>query len=258
MRSPSPLQMAHLRWPPNFTHVHDPLLMRVPSLSALARTTVLAAGLVMTTASAHAQAGGSDGWTSLFDGKSMAAWRGYQEATLPAGWSVTNGTMGKVAATGDIVSKEKYTNFVLELEWKLATRGNAGIFYRASESEKKIYLTGTEYQLLDDANAPDGKSPLTSAGAAYAIYPAPRGVVKPADQWNSTRIVVDGARVEHWLNGTKLLEYTFWSPDWEAKVKASKFGSVPTYGREKSGHIGIQGDHEGALALRNVRIKVLP
>jgi hypothetical protein len=223
----------------------------------MAGASALAAVLLMNSSPAHAQAA-EGGWTSLFDGKSMEAWRGYQSATLPAGWRVTDGTMGKVAATGDIVSKASYTNFVLELEWKLGVRGNAGIFYRASEAEKKIYLTGPEYQLLDDANAPDGKSPLTSAGAAYAIYPAPRGVVKPADQWNSTRIVVDGAHVEHWLNGTKLLEYTFWSPDWEAKVKASKFGVVPTYGREKSGHIGIQGDHEGALAIRNVRIKVLP
>ena len=83
-------------------------------------------------------------------------------------------------------------------------------------------------------------------------------MVKAAGEWNRTRIVANGAHVEHWLNGTKLLEYTLWSPDWEAKVKASKFGSVPTYGREKSGHIGIQGDHEGALSIRNMRIKVLP
>jgi hypothetical protein len=231
--------------------------MRLPSLAAMAGATLLAAVPFVNSSPAHAQSA-EGGWTSLFDGKTMEAWRGYQSATLPAGWRVTDGTMGKVAATGDIVSKASYTNFVLELEWKLGVRGNAGIFYRASEAEKKIYLTGPEYQLLDDANAPDGKSPLTSAGAAYAIYPAPRGVVKPADQWNSTRIVVDGAHVEHWLNGTKLLEYMLWSPDWEAKVKASKFGVVPTYGREKSGHIGIQGDHEGALAIRNVRIKVLP
>ena len=119
-------------------------------------------------------------------------------------------------------------------------------------------MTAPEYQLLDDANAPDGKSRLTSAGAAYAIYPPPAGIVKPAGEWNSTRIVVNGAHVEHWLNGKKLLEYTLWSPDWEAKVKASKWSAVPTYGREKKGYIGIQGDHDGSLAIRNVRIKVLP
>ncbi len=82
--------------------------------------------------------------------------------------------------------------------------------------------------------------------------------MKPAGEWNSTRIVVNGAHVEHWLNGKKLLEYELWSPDWEARVKASKFADVKGYGREKSGHIAIQGDHDGSLSIRNVRIKVLP
>jgi hypothetical protein len=177
---------------------------------------------------------------------------------MPAGWHIMDGTLAKEGPTGDIVTKAQYANFELELDWKLAKGGNAGIFYRGSEGELKIYLTAPEYQLLDDANAPDGKSRLTSAGAAYAIYPSPEGVVKGAGEWNSTRIVANGAHVEHWLNGKKLLEYTLWSPEWEAKVKASKFSVFPNYGRLKSGHIAIQGDHEGSLAIRNVRIKVLP
>ena len=115
-----------------------------------------------------------------------------------------------------------------------------------------------EYQLLDDAAHPDGKNRLTSAGAAYALYPSPEGVVKPAGEWNSTLVVVQGARVQHWMNGQKLLEYELWSPDWEAKVKASKFVDWPNYGRAKSGYIGIQGDHDGELTLRNVRIRTIP
>ncbi len=232
--------------------------MRVSPPAAGAIALVLAAAACLMSSPADAQGAAAGGWKSLFDGRSLDAWRGYQSTTMPAGWRIADGAMTKDAATGDIVSREQFANFELELEWKLATRGNAGIFYRGSERERKIYLTAPEYQLLDDANAPDGASRLTSAGAAYAIYPAPAGVVKAAGEWNSTRIVVNGAHVEHWLNGTKLLEYTLWSPDWEAKVKASKFGTVPSYGREKTGHIGIQGDHEGALSLRNVRIKVLP
>ena len=82
--------------------------------------------------------------------------------------------------------------------------------------------------------------------------------MKPAGEWNSTRLVARGAHVEHWLNGQKLLEYEMWSPDWEAKVKASKFSEWPKYGRLRSGHIGIQGDHEGELSLRNVRVRTLP
>ncbi|HMI42063.1 MAG TPA: DUF1080 domain-containing protein, partial [Gemmatimonadaceae bacterium] len=109
--------------------------------------------------------------------------------------------------------------------------------------------------LLDDAGHPDGKSRLTSAGADYGLYPSPAGVVKPADQWNSTLIVVNGNTVQHWLNGQKLLEYEIGSSDWEAKVKASKFVAYPNYGRAKQGYIAIQGDHDGALSIRNVRIR---
>ncbi len=231
--------------------------MRVPSLAAFAGAAALATVFGMIPSIARAQGAGS-GWKTLFDGTSLDAWRGYQAKTMPAGWHIVDGAMTKDASAGDIVSKDRYTNFELELEWKLAKGGNAGVFYRGSESQKKIYMTAPEYQLLDDANAPDGKSRLTSAGAAYAIYPPPAGVVKGAGEWNSTRIVVNGAHVEHWLNGKQLLEYTLWSPDWEARVKASKFALVATYGREKSGYIGIQGDHDGSLAIRNVRIKVLP
>ena len=83
------------------------------------------------------------------------------------------------------------------------------------------------------------------------------GVVKPAGEWNSSRIVARGPHVEHWLNGKKVVEYELWSPDWEAKVKASKFKDWPNYGRAKKGYIAIQGDHEGSLSLRNVRIREL-
>jgi Domain of Unknown Function (DUF1080) len=231
--------------------------MHLPSLAAVAGSTLLSALTLMHPPKAEAQ-GASSGWTSLFDGRTMDGWRGYQSTTMPAGWHVMDGTLAKDGPTGDIVTTGQYANFELELEWKLAKGGNAGVFYRGSEGEKKIYLTAPEYQLLDDANAPDGKSRLTSAGAAYAIYPSPEGIVKGAGEWNSTRIVANGAHVEHWLNGKKLLEYTLWSPEWEAKVKASKFVLFPKYGRLKSGHIAIQGDHEGSLAIRNVRIKVLP
>lgn len=231
--------------------------MRVPSFTAVTGAAALAVVFCMTPSQAHAQ-GAKGGWITLFDGTSMDHWRGYQETGMPKGWHIADGTLTKSVSSNDIVTRDQYTNFELELEWKLEKGGNAGVFYRGSESQKKIYMTGPEYQLLDDANAPDGKSRLTSAGADYAIYPSPAGIVKGAGEWNSTRIVVNGAHVEHWLNGKKLLEYTLWSPEWEAKVKESKWKDVPTYGREKKGYIGIQGDHDGSLAIRNVRIKVLP
>jgi hypothetical protein len=197
------------------------------------------------------------GWRSLFDGTSTSAWRGYKSPSFPAGWSIVDGVLTKSGSVGDLLSKEQFGNFELALDWNLSTGGNAGIFYRGTEEYDHIYWSAPEYQLLDDANHPDGKSRLTSAGAAYALYPSPAGVVKPAGQWNSTLIVVNGNRVQHWLNGQKLLEYDLGSPDWEAKVKASKFVEYPKYGRATRGYIGIQGDHDGMLSIRNVRIREL-
>lgn len=197
------------------------------------------------------------GWQSLFDGRSLSAWRGYQASDLPAGWKVADGAFMKAGTTGDIVTKAQFGDFELELEWKIARGGNAGIFYRATEEYPRVYWSATEYQLLDDANAADGRNRLTSAGAAYGLYPAPEGVLKPAGEWNHTRIVARGTHVEHWLNGQKLLEYDYGSPDWEAKVKASKFAAWPNYGRAPRGHIGIQGDHNGELWFRNVRVREL-
>ncbi|HEU4629920.1 MAG TPA: DUF1080 domain-containing protein [Gemmatimonadaceae bacterium] len=198
------------------------------------------------------------GWRLLFDGQSTDAWRGYQQQTMPDGWQVQDGLLTKQEGTGDIVTKDQFGDFELAFDWKLARGGNAGVFYRATEEYDHVYWSGPEYQLLDDPNHPDGRNRLTSAGAAYGLYPAPAGVVKAADEWNSSRIVVRGNHVEHWLNGQKLLEYELGSPDWEAKVKASKFVDWPHYGRAARGHIGIQGDHDGALALRNIKIRELP
>ncbi|MEP6765606.1 MAG: DUF1080 domain-containing protein [Gemmatimonadaceae bacterium] len=197
-------------------------------------------------------------WHSMFDGKTMPTeWRGYKMTTMPPGWSVENGTLTKSKTTEDIISVAEFSDFEFEVDWKLEKGGNSGLFYRGSEEFDRVYWSATEYQLLDDANAPDGKNRLTSAGSAYGLYAPPVGIVKPFGEWNSTRIVVKGTHVEHWMNGKKLLEYTYYSPDWEAKVKASKFKTWAKYGRASKGHLAIQGDHNGALTLRNIRIKPL-
>jgi hypothetical protein len=198
------------------------------------------------------------GWRLLFDGNNTSAWRGYKSQAFPTGWQVANGTVSKTGSVEDLITRDQFGDFELAFDWKLSPGGNAGVFYRGTEEYDHIYWSAPEYQLLDDAAHPDGKNRLTSAGAAYALYPSPEGVVKPAGEWNSTLIVVQGARVQHWMNGQKLLEYELWSPDWEAKVKASKFVDWPNYGRAKSGYIGIQGDHDGELTLRNVRIRTIP
>ena len=197
------------------------------------------------------------GWRPLFDGTNTAAWRGYKTQTMPSGWRIVDGTLTKSGSVEDIVTKDQFGNFQLALDWKLSPGGDAGIFYRGTEEYDHIYWSAPEYQLLDDAGHPDGKSRLTAAGSDYGLYPSPAGVVKPADEWNSTLIVANGNTVQHWLNGQKLLEYEIGSADWLEKVKASKFAAYPNYGRAAKGYIAIQGDHDGTLSIRNVRIREL-
>ncbi len=200
----------------------------------------------------------SEGWRLLFDGRTTAGWRGYRQAAVPNGWRVVDGTLTKSDATEDILTTEQFGDFELAIDWLIGPGGNSGIFYRGSEEFERVYWSAPEYQLLDDATAPDGRDRLTSAASAYALYAAPAGIVKPAGEWNTTRIVARGARVEHWLNGQKVVQYELWSPEWEGKVKASKFNDWPNYGRAKAGYIAIQGDHNGVLALRNIKIRALP
>ena len=197
------------------------------------------------------------GWRLLFDGHSTAGWRGWQMDSMPSGWGVREGALTRVRPAADIITTEKFRNFELSLEWNVAPKGNSGIFYRASEDDDAIYWTAPEMQILDDARHADGQSRLTAAGADYGLYPSPAGVVKPAGEWNQVRILVDGNHVEQWLNGVKVVEYELGSPDWEAKVKASKFATHPRYGRNAEGYIGLQ-EHEFRVAFRNIKIRVLP
>jgi hypothetical protein len=196
-------------------------------------------------------------WRSLFDGTSLTDWRGYRTDVVPAGWHIVDRTLTKNGSVADIVSKDEFGDFELEMDWKIGEAGNSGIFYRGTEEYDHIYWSAPEYQLLDDIHAEDNKTRLTCAGAAYAMYPSPEGHLKRVGEWNATRIVARGPHVEHWLNGVKLLEYELGSPDWTARVRASKFAAWPNYGRATRGHLGMQGDHAGALAFRNIRIREL-
>jgi len=135
-------------------------------------------------------------WKVLFDGKSLDAWRGYKSDTVPQGWKINDGVLTKDGRPADLISRDEFGDFELELEWKIAPGGNSGIFYRGSEEYDHIYWSAPEYQLLDDEKAEDNETRLTCAGAAYAIYPSPSGHLKPVGEFNATRIVARGAHVE--------------------------------------------------------------
>ena len=196
------------------------------------------------------------GWRFLFDGRTADQWRAYRGDEIPAGWQVVDGALTRVGQAGDIVTREEFQDFELALEWKVEAGGNSGIMYRVAEAPEleTVWQSGPEFQILDDARHPDGRRPETSAGSCYGLYPAPRGIVRPAGEWNEARIVVQGTHVEHWLNGTRVVGYELGSPDWEERVRRSKFASMPRYGRESRGHIALQ-DHGDWVAYRNIRIR---
>jgi Domain of Unknown Function (DUF1080) len=218
---------------------------------------VLSGGALLPAAALPAGAA-SPPWRSLFQDHSAPDWRGWKAPGLPTGWHIAGGVLSKEGEVDDLVTNQSFRNFELELEWKIGKGGNSGIFYRGTREYDHIYWSAPEYQLLDDANAPDGSNRLTAAAAAYALYGAPAGVVLPFDHWNKTRIVVKGTHVEHWLNGRKVVDYEFKSADWKSRVASSKFAAYPNYGMAATGLIGLQGDHTGTLAIRRMRIRELP
>jgi hypothetical protein len=201
------------------------------------------------------------GWVALFDGTDLARWRGYRRQDVPASWRVEGDALafvpgGDSAARGDIITRDQYGDFELAYEWKVAPAGNSGVMYRAGESHQFVWETGPEMQVLDNGRHPDGKNPLTSAGAAYGLYAAASDVTRPVGEWNAARIVARGPHVEHWLNGTKLVEYEQGSEDWRRRVRESKFGTLPAFGTLRRGHIALQ-DHGDRVWYRDIRIRQL-
>jgi hypothetical protein len=184
------------------------------------------------------------------------AWRGYNR-TDPDGWTFADGTISKTRGTCDIVSRDEFGNFELELEWKIGKAGNSGIFYPRHREYDHIYWTRPSIS-CSTTRTRRQQDALTRARRAYGLYRRPTGIVKPVGEWNTTRIVVERRARRALAQRTELVEYELNSPDWKAKVGASKFKDWPHYGLAKKGHIGIQGDHPGTLEIRNIRIRELP
>jgi len=197
-------------------------------------------------------------WRSLFDGRTTTGWRGFRQKVMPPGWKAIDGALTRDSAAGDIVSLDEFSNFELTIDWKIAPGANSGIFYRVVEDDRdpEMWMAGPEYQVIDDIGYKEPLKPTQKTGANYDLHPPSQNAVRPAGEWNTTRIVVNGAHVEHWLNGKKVVEYELWSADWEKLVAASKFKDHPRYARARSGRIGLQ-DHGDWVAYRNIRIREL-
>ena len=207
-------------------------------------------------ATASAAAPG-DGWTVLFDGKDPAAnLRGYKRADFPKEWVVEDGALVLRGKGGDLVTKGQWCDFEFQVDWKVAPGGNSGIMWHVSEDFGYPWETGPEMQVLDDAKHPDGKSRLTSAGACYALYPAPEGAVKPAGEWNTASIRVVGPKVTYTLNGVVTADFDMSSKEWKDKLAASKFASMKAFATKSCGHIALQ-DHGDVVMYRNMKVRNL-
>ena len=197
----------------------------------------------------------ADDWRPLFDGTSTGAWRGYKRDALPDGWQVVDGALARVDRGGDIITVEQFENFELRFEWQVEEGGNSGVFFGVTEEvDGPVWHSGPEFQILHNAGHRDGQAPITSAGSNYAVHPPSADVTRPVGEWNTSRLLVENGRVEHWMNGIHLLTYRLGDTDWQARVEASKFAPLPRYGRVARGHIAIQ-DHGDPVRFRNILIR---
>jgi hypothetical protein len=195
-----------------------------------------------------------DQWRPLFNGRTLDGWRAFKSEKPPSGWAAVDGTLARTGPGGDIVTVDEFGDFELRLQWKIAAGGNSGIFFRVVTTGSEVWESGPEMQILDNARHADGKNPLTSAGANYGLHAPVRDVTRPVGEWNDVRLLVAGAKVEHWLNDVNVVEYELWSPAWESVVKASKFVTMPAYGRARRGRIALQ-DHGDPVWFRNITIR---
>lgn len=193
----------------------------------------------------------------LFDGSSLDAWRGYAAEPVGKGWTIDDKTLHfDGSGGGDIVTKEEFADFELTFEWRVAEGANSGVMYRVGLGEKAPYLTGPEYQILDDDRHADGKNELTSAASLYALYAPNDKQLNPVGEWNSAKIVAQGKRIEHWLNGKMVLDASIGAEDWNKRVAESKFKEWNKFATLSSGRVCLQ-DHGNKIWFRDIRIKVL-
>lgn len=225
-------------------------------------------------------------WTYLFDGSSLEGWRGYNEDSLPPGWTIQNKELiydTELAKEEDyeggrdiIYGAEEFENFELQLEWKLPEGGNSGIFYHIKEGYDNPSQMAPEYQLIDDENYAEihdlkgyNKSlghtedlselkPMNKTAADYSMY-APDSTkvdLNPVGEWNKSKIIFTPEKVEHWLNGEKVVSFEPWSEDWQKRKDSGKWENSPDYGKFEKGYIGLQ-DHASPIWFRNIKIKKL-
>jgi hypothetical protein len=235
----------------------------VPVAAALATSIALATAASAQVANQLSPAEQKAGWTLLFDGTSLDGWRAYKRPDASGTrWVVKDGLLcldpgdrTDTRGARDIVFGKPHSQFDLAWDWRVSAGGNSGLKYFVLEDRDAAI--GHEYQLIDDTKHPDAKvGPHRQTAAFYDVLPAASRPLKPAGEWNTSRVVVRGNEVEHWLNGTRVLAYTLDSPALREAIAKSKFKDVERFGKPQNGLILLQ-DHGDAVCYRNVKVRPL-
>ncbi|MGQ0712863.1 MAG: 3-keto-disaccharide hydrolase [Gemmatimonadaceae bacterium] len=216
------------------------------------------------------------GWRPLFDGRSLAGWRGLGYDSVPtAHWRVVDGAIAKIptakvprqadgqpASGGDLMTIDAFRDFELAFEWRVAPGANSGVKYNVSEELSLAQAAnhaalGFEYQVLDDVRHPDNQIATHLAGSLYDIL-APSAVkrLRPVGDWNSARIILRGNHGEHWLNGAKVVEFDLGTPRLDSLLARSKYKPIAGFADRRRGHIVLQ-DHGDEVYFRSIRIREL-
>ncbi|MFN4256195.1 MAG: DUF1080 domain-containing protein [Saprospiraceae bacterium] len=218
----------------------------------------------------------TEGWRLLFDGKTLDGWHKYGGAPVGKMWAIADGAIHLNAVLekdhwqakdgGDILTNDAFENFELRLDWKIDTCGNSGIIYHAVEDTAKYaypWMTGPEMQVLDNACHPDSKIQKHRAGDLYDLVECSSVTVKPALEWNSVRLISHNGHVEHWLNGTKVVDIQMFeggkpTQQWLDLIKGSKFPGLPApdFGLSAKGRLCLQ-DHGNKVWYKNIKIRQL-
>jgi hypothetical protein len=216
---------------------------------------VMVLALVACSTFAYAQKGKT---VKLFDGKTTKGWHSWHD-TKVNGWHVMDGVLMTHGGSGDLISDNEFEDFELTFDFKAAPKGNSGVIYKVLETPEATssYMSGPEYQIIDDKNYPQPIKDVQKTAANYDMQvPNDLTAVKPAGEWNTGKILVKDNHVEHWLNGKKVVEYEYGSTDWQVMVAKSKFASWEFAKAHAKGKIALQ-DHGDMVSFKNIKIKEL-
>jgi len=207
------------------------------------------------------------GWQLLFDGETTNGWRGFKSDRFPdKGWHVTNGALmieysgtGEQGFAGDIITRKKYRNFDLKMDWKISRGGNSGILLYVTENDdyEATWHTAHEIQVLDDFGYDDVHDYVPNlrqiSGALYDLYTPSAAAAGPVGEWNKARIRIEEGHLQHWLNDSLVTDVRLWTDEWASRVEKSKFSIYPDFGLAREGYIGLQ-DHGQQVWFRNLKI----